>query len=206
MLVHDRFVFIHNQKCGGVFVRELLERELGAKALEEPLPFRHVGWRQIPAAAADRPVLCYVRNPWDWYVSWYEFKRQHPAVGGDPLFEQLSDNGRYDFPRTVAKACAGEEAITDHTDLYTGSFSYSVGGVSPELLTVGRFESLVDDLERFLAAAGVALPDGAIARARTSGPANATRRRPYREYYDEDLREVVGDSCRELIDRFGYSF
>lgn len=206
MLVHDRFVFIHNQKCGGVFIRELLEKELGAEALREPRPHRHVGWRKIPATARDRPVLCYVRNPWDWYVSWYQFKRQRPAAGGDPIFDRLSDGGRRGFAETVAAACAGEGTESDDRDLYSLSFSYSAGGVDPGLLTVGRFESLIDDLAGFLAAAGVELPRGAIARARARKPANATRHRPYPEYYDAALRDTVGESCASLIERFGYAF
>ena len=27
----------------------------------------------MPPEAEGRPVLMYVRNPWDWYVSWYHF-------------------------------------------------------------------------------------------------------------------------------------
>ena len=71
---------------------------------------------------------------------------------------------------------------------------------------MGRFESLVDDLGGFLDSAGVELPDGAIERIRSAAPLNASERGPYRDYYDDELRDLVGESCRPLIERFGYAF
>ena len=218
MLVHDRFVFIHNQKCGGVFVRETLGRELGAAVRQHA--FRHAGWSEIPAAARGLPVLCYVRNPWDWYVSWYQFKRQCPSARG-PLFDLLSDRGEYDFRRTVQNACelrgfpsclpegriVARDPTVDRADVCTTAFLYSVGaGLDSSLLTVGRFESLVEDLQVFLSRAGVELPDGAVAHTKAGASLNASERGHYRDYYDAELRDTVGESCMTLIERFGYSF
>lgn len=205
MLIHERFIFIHNQKCGGTFVRTLLKRELGEESLRAR-SHQHGGWDRIPAAAEGLPVLCYVRNPWDWYVSWYEFKLQDPTPTG-PLFTEISNNGRHDFAQTIRNACSLKHPIAGATDACTASFLHSVGaGLNSENLTVGRFESLVDDLDRFLSWVGVELPDDAIARAHATDPINATKRRHYREYFDEELRDLVGESSRLLIDRFGYEF
>lgn len=153
MLVHDRFVFVHNQKCGGTFVRRLLKQELGREALRDSVS--HDGWNKIPDDAAGRPVLCYVRNPWDWYVSWYEFKCQKPESRGK-LFNRLSGDCELGFAQTVRNACELRLPATGDADLCTASFLYAAGeGLSSENLTVGRFESLLDDLERFLELAGV---------------------------------------------------
>jgi hypothetical protein len=201
MLVHDSFVFIHNQKCGGTFVRKLLSRELEQSTLRDSLPSDHAGWASIPEAAKDRPVLCFVRNPWDWYVSWYEFKQQRPETRGK-LFDELSDNGRHDFAQTVRNACAISHPVLG-AGLCEMSFKLSVGaGLGSSQLTIGRLESLVDDLERFLREAHVELPEGAFARARAMQPINASRREHYSEYYENDLRALVGSSCKCLIDRW----
>ena len=40
-----------------------------------------------------------VRNPWDWYVSWYAFNRK--ATMSNYLFLVLSDGGQLDFKSTV---------------------------------------------------------------------------------------------------------
>jgi hypothetical protein len=203
VLIHTRFVFVHHQKCGGTFIREVLKRELGQEALEESIS--HAGWDSIPSTATGLPVLCYVRNPWDWYVSWYESKHQHPEARGE-LFNRLSDDDSNDFKQTIMNACELRHA-GGNEGLCTASFLYAAGGgLDSGALTVGRFETLIDDLDGFLREAGAGLPDGAVDRARTAQPVNAVERGPYRDYYDDELRELVGDSSRTLIDRFGYGF
>lgn len=206
MLVHERFVYLHLPKTGGTFIADALERELSSDAAVREIPGKHTGWDGIPDDAAGRPVLVYVRNPWDWYVSWYHFKLTMPRTR-DQFFNALSADGRLDFAATVRNACLLVRPITRGHDLYTSQFLASVGsGLDSELLTIGRFESLVDDLERFLGKARVRLSDGALARIRAQEPLNASDRRSYRDYYDDELRDLVGESCRTLIERFEYRF
>ena len=69
MIVTDRFVFIHLHKTGGQSIND---------AIASCIPgSRMVGYHfpcaDIPAEASDLPVVGIVRNPWDWYVSWYAF-------------------------------------------------------------------------------------------------------------------------------------
>lgn len=250
MLIHDRFVFLHVPKTAGTFLRRVLHEEVPGC---EPLPgmpgSAHYGWDQIPEEAADRPVLAFVRNPWDWYVSWYSF-----AVGQAPeTFERRREqqpffrwlfadgppgskdsaphsangaNGANPFATTLRRACAGfaggeerEELerlvgrfelarpLLEGHDFYTARLMVTVGeGFESERATIGRFESLMDDLESFFANSGVDLPDGAMARIRAAAPVGASDRRPYRAYYDAELRELVEASCGRLIERFGYGF
>jgi hypothetical protein len=203
VLVHDRFVFLQMRKTGSTFLVDALRRELpegSCRALS-----KHSDWGKMPPAAARLPVLVYVRNPWDWYVSWYHFNQMQ---GGTPngFWRTLSGNGQVGFTTTVRRACVGAAAIMGG-DLYSTLFRNLVGdGLDSERLTVARFESLFDDLEGFLASAGVALADGAIERIRAGSPVNASGHGPYREYYDDKSRDVVEEWCRPLIDRFDYRF
>jgi hypothetical protein len=41
---------------------------------------------------------------------------------------------------------------------------------------------------------------------RSAPPENASDRRPYRDYYTDELRDLVAERSRLIIDRFGYSF
>jgi hypothetical protein len=92
-------------------------------------------------------------------------------------------------------------------DFYTTRFRRFCGeGLQSDELTFGRFERLLEDLDCFLKAAGAPLSERSMARIRTAEPLNPTQRRPYREYYDGELRDLVADSCRMLIARFGYRF
>lgn len=197
MLIHERFVFIHMPKTAGVFLASALRRELPRESLESPDARPHAGWDEIPEHVRDRPALGYVRNPWDWYVSWYHFLRDGGAE--NPAFRRFSADGANDFATTVRNAC--------RDGLYMNRFLRLFGGgLDSERLTVGRFEALLDDLEAFLERVDVDLSAGGMARIRRGERLNFSRHRPYREYYDDGLRDLVGDSCRALIDRFGYRF
>jgi peptidoglycan/xylan/chitin deacetylase (PgdA/CDA1 family) len=245
MLIHDRFVFLHIPKTGGRFIREALSRELpNCHPVADQRS--HGGWDKIPAEASGRPVLAFVRNPWDWYVSWYSFVASRPpewrkeAWLTNALVSRLflhlasSENGTDDtaqcrvnnFPTTVRHACAGvvdeedrsnlervEEAfplagpLLEGHDFYSARLLASLGdGLHSDLLTLGRFESMVDDLQSFLRTVDVELPEGAWKRIRAMEPVGASVRGPYRNYYDAELRDLVASSCADLIERFGYRF
>ena len=202
--MHDRFVFLQLRKTGSTFVAEALRRELPEGACDDSLG-KHADWSRIPAEATGKPVLVYVRNPWDWYVSWYHFNQM---LGGTPngYWRMLSNGGESGFKQTVTNACELSRRIMG-ADLYSTLFRNLVGdGLYADELTVGRFESLFDDLGGFLTTVGVEVPDGGMERIRAAPPLKSSSHRPYAEYYDEELRELVGDSCRCLVERFGYGF
>lgn len=94
MLSTDRFVYVHEPKTGGTFVTSAVLRLHGvrwtpymrlATALRREVVRRgprgtlhyfsnkHGTCTQVPAAHRHKPVLATVRNPYDLYVSEYEF-------------------------------------------------------------------------------------------------------------------------------------
>jgi hypothetical protein len=203
VFIHDQFVFLEMRKTGSTYLVDALQRELPS-GIESPLG-KHAAWWQIPSEASGRPVLAYTRNPWDWYVSWHHFNLKQ---GGAPngFWRALSAQGALGFAETARKAVTLGTTIMG-ADLYSTLFRNLVGeALDSELLTIGRFETLFDDLESFLTVAGVELPDGAMARIRAGSPLNASEHGLYRDYYDDELRDLVGDSCRPLIERFSYEF
>jgi hypothetical protein len=203
VLVHDRFVFLQMRKTGSTFLSTVLQEELPSGTLSPGS--EHADWSKIPSGADDRPVLVYVRNPWDWYVSWYHFNLMQGGTGNG-YWRVLSERGELGFAETMRKALRASVAIMG-ADLFSTLFRNLIGdGLNSERLTVGRFESLVDDLERFLATAGVDLDADAITRIRARAPVNSSSHGPYGDYYDDELRELVGNSCQPLIERFGYGF
>lgn len=87
MIVTAEFVFLHYPKTGGLFVAQVLKelhrrtgrscREImlpNAKRLRGGGPDPHGTWEQIPAEHRGKPVLAAIRNPFDRYVSIYEFR------------------------------------------------------------------------------------------------------------------------------------
>ena len=239
MLIYDDFVFMHTPKTAGYFVKEALIAELAAPS--EQLK-GHAGWDSIPAAAVGRPVLMYVRNPWDWYVSWYHWmiginlsRKSNAEVqenqwlrllfGEDLKIADDGPHGVNDFATMVRSACENldprhplmaemiangdrhAEAVADGDDFYTANVKKVAGaGLGTDLLTIGRYESLFDDLAEFFTQNEIAVDDGLVPRMEARQPVNASPHRHYREYYDDELRDLVGRSCRELIEGFDYAF
>lgn len=85
MIITDRFVYLHMPKTGGTFVEKVLAQLLAGR---ETLYLdtstsegraklggtdHHETWSQIPLEYRDRPILFTIRNPYDHYVSHYEF-------------------------------------------------------------------------------------------------------------------------------------
>jgi hypothetical protein len=95
MITTDKFVFVHMHKTGGQSLGHILESCVpGMKHIGYHYPYH-----MLPAQYADLPVVGMVRNPWDWYVSWYAFNTR-PEVG-NPLFFIISDGFQADFKRTL---------------------------------------------------------------------------------------------------------
>ena len=98
MLVTDKFVFLHLPRAGGTFVYEIVRkffpsaREIGYHFPRELLPREY----------SHLPVLGVVRNPWEFYVSWYEHVR--PRNTASILFSWMSDNGKLGFEQTIRNA------------------------------------------------------------------------------------------------------
>jgi hypothetical protein len=132
MILTDRFVAVHEPKTGGTFVTSALFRLFGAKwnlrtrlasALGRHVTARgkygtfvftndkHGGCNAVPAAFRDRPILASVRNPYDLYVSQYEFgwwKRRQFL----PWYRRVPDFERR-FPRFPNLSFAEYMELTD---------------------------------------------------------------------------------------------
>lgn len=215
MLISAHFVFLHMPKTGGGSVTRVLRETFEPGYLcAGPGPDPHLSWRHIPPEVATLPVLGYVRNPWDWYVSWYHFHRARTATSKRLWRSAFAEET--DFATVVRAACTGR---VDHDraevragmqcgmDFYTARLHDVLGdGLGGERLTVGRFEHLFEDLEDFLRRAGVPVPHDFATRAKATTIENRATRGAYRDYYDADLRDLVGEHCAKVCERFGYTF
>jgi hypothetical protein len=229
MIATERFVFLHLHKSAGTFVNECLIRFVpGARRIGYHLP------RQlIPAELAALPVLGIVRNPWSYYVSWFTFQsaRRQPNA----LYRLLSENGRLGFAGTVrnlvelgtsrreldrvidalppsyghrginlpgfALAALRGRALGFYSYLYEHMF-----GSADRRLTIGRMESLRDDLPRMIESAGQALSRDMREFIRHGSPRNAAHHGPYADFYDDALRDLVAERDAPVIARHDYKF
>ena len=95
MIATSRLLFIHLHKTGGQFVNRLL--------LEHLADARRIGYHlprsEAPAELKSLPAIAFMRNPWDWYVSWYAFN--HATPQRNPIFRAVSEGGDADFKDTI---------------------------------------------------------------------------------------------------------
>jgi len=104
MVITDKFVFVHEPKTGGTFVRKALydlhhrsrprgilslilnRTPKGTRSYHE-LSNYHGTCHDIPKSESHKPILSIVRNPFDLYVSFFYFGwwRTHPEDSYDDI-------------------------------------------------------------------------------------------------------------------------
>ena len=199
MLITRYFVLIHLHKTGGVFFRRLCRDHLPSDWIVEESKQTHAGFAAIPDQYAHLPTIAFIRNPWDWYVSWYHWETQYLGSGRPPVpqsdthsWATLFGRGAYDFPRAVTNACTRREGrrpwevamqawdVDLLTAIYALRTGHYPGDMPPELadrdpddgrsVEVGRFEHLRDDFLSFLERHEVPAPAEFVEVVRTSPP------------------------------------
>ncbi len=102
MLVTDKFVFFHLPRSGGTFVSEVIKKffpsacEIGY----------HLPRELLPREYSHLPVLGTVRNPWEFYVSWYHhhYYDDRYSPRKNVPFCCVSENRSLDFFQTIQNA------------------------------------------------------------------------------------------------------
>ena len=95
MIVTKHFVYIHTSRTAGTFLNKLiLEHVPGARMLQY-----HGHLKDLPEEFSHLPVIGFVRNPWDWYMSMFsDYKRKKQYV-----FRIIAAGGARGFEPIVAR-------------------------------------------------------------------------------------------------------
>jgi hypothetical protein len=120
------------------------------------------------------------RNPWDRQVSWYHYKTKSRPADAKPTFDAFNRDRK--------------RAWVENWTLYTIDGSICLD-------FIGRYETLNADFEHVLAQIGLAgqlsLPHTNVSKGRNGS---------YREFYNDDSRDLIADWYRPEIEHFGYTF
>jgi hypothetical protein len=225
MLITKHFVFLHLQKTGGMFIKDVCSKYLPPDWLVQNDPRPHGTYRQLPAEFKQLPVFALVRNPWDWYVSWYHFARElarspegEEHMSRDSVIVWAMGSGDYEFAHATRIACTGvpdrpnpptwmRRLQDSDRDLYSHWYWICMGhAAEANNVEVGKFENLREDFISFLSRHELPVDDDFINRVRTEPAKNTSRHDAYQTYYDDELRQLVVHKARYLIGRYGYSF
>ena len=230
MIVTDNFVFVHFPRTGGTFITDVIMRFFPSA--------REIGYHLprclLPNEYSHLPVLGAVRNPWEFYVSWYH--HVWPRDAATPLHSWLSENGKQQFEGATRNALnlgadndrldALIEKLPDEVDYRkrnipnitkeslrkvrgTGVGYYTfrfnhLFGNADEVFFC-RVETLRQDLVRFFEGIGV-ISDELRDYVLRLDKKNIAEHLHYSTYYTPELAELVSIRDRQPIERFGYAF
>lgn len=230
MIVTEKFVFVHLPRSGGTFISEVIRKffpsahEIGYHLPRTLLPeeYRHL------------PVLGAVRNPWEFYVSWY--CHVWPRDAATTLVSWMNENGKLDFIGTTRNALnlgvnnqrldVLIEMLPEHVDYRkrnipnitkedmrrvrgsgVGYYTFRFNHLfgRTDDVFVCRQETLRQDLIRFFEKIGAAT-DELSDYVLHSDKKNIAEHLHYSSYYTPEVAELVAIRDRSLIERFGYVF
>jgi hypothetical protein len=136
----------------------------------------------------------FVRNPWDWVVSWYFYATDH---WGSPVRDQMSlkdwvsiHNACGCRPLTVR--CCYQPLVPQYNFLCDDQ-----GELMMDF--VGRFENLQCDFDTACEKIG-------ISKHKLDFKNKSQRSGSYEDFYDSETRDLVSNLFEKDIDLFKYSF
>lgn len=203
---NKRFIYIHLYKTGGTSIRQRLEKYDASYTL----------WHRVKSALTKSPVLpptlapkhasarqirsllgaelyhqyfsfVFVRNPWDWQVSLFNYIRR----GGDRnnkhynIIKSFKNFDEYIRWRCTVDVHLQKEHIIDDNGDRIVDF-------------IGKFETLDKDFETICKTLGLIteqLPH-----------LNSSNTKNHRSYYTTETRAMVENAYQEDIELFGYEY
>ena len=183
-MICTRFIYVDIGRSGSMNVRNLILTELNLSWIDA---HAHLSLRACRSLQPSHlPSFTVVRNPFDWYISYY-------------LRDLQIHRWRGSFREWVSATKMAELGYSHHW--------VDMGG--QEVDHVGRFETLSDDLDKIFAAI---IPDLVTSeQLREWWPRYCSYMRGIEQWlrdelYDTDMVEAVYKKDAVLFERFGYTF
>jgi hypothetical protein len=214
MFKTDDITYIHTFRTGGTFTR---------KSMEAIYPELKMVGHHFPLCKSNLKYKCIistVRNPFDWYVSAYHFCIKENIDLG---------TGFSDFA-SFLKTMLSFKDSDKHKELIKQEWhSFAIVGATPtelkkytkdtgfcswvfnnmtcfrEDVKFMRFENLTEDLIQMLKNNST-LTKEQEEQIKQETNSNITQRKPYKEYYTDELVSLVYEKDKIMFDKFNYVF
>ena len=200
MVLHEfKCVFIHIPKTGGISIADKLgipKEKQGHKSLKGFQSYKD-----------DYFKFCFVRNPWDRFISCYfYFKKYGRKLGSDISSGKIINkfNDFDDFVNSFNKIRGiSEPNFMDRFKSKTKEFNSShfynqMYWIDKKIDFIGRFENLQSDFNIVCDKIGI--------ENKNLSWENKSKHKHYTEYYNDRTRKIVGKIYKKDIIYFGYKF
>jgi hypothetical protein len=189
----------------GTSIRKSLEKYVKRPVLRRILEeinagnkLSHPRWQTFPAHIKAREVrkrlpaeiydnffkFAFVRNPWDWQVSLYQYMLTNKGHHQHSIIAAMKDFDEYLVWR-----------VTEDKKLQKDFITSANGDVIVDF--VGRYERLTEDFHHVCKVLGL---DASLPHL------NKSSHREYKSYYNAETRRIVEEHFREDTELFGYTF
>lgn len=188
----NNFVFVHIPKCGGRSIKKVFDIKTHDHYGISKLGFNPTDY--CPNLSIDDLFkFAFVRNPWDRFVSAYEYLKR----GGIPRFDRPKTlTIKQEYP--IFKDFILAKHVWEQWVFFKPQLNFITVDGSIKTDFFGRFENFQNDFN-FIC--------DQINYPRVKLPhVNATKHIHYTEYYDEQSIKLIGRSFEKDIDTFKYRF
>jgi hypothetical protein len=218
MVVTDKFVFLHLQKCGGSFIRDYILNNIPNSVMVRP---QHDGYDKIKGKHINKPIIGIIRNPWDWYVSVYHYHKPSKGSFMEPLIKEggsfkgflklflNKDDGKI---HNLNFNWMGKMNVGPYTYRVVRTFNdkglkiESIDDMNLKKVELIKMENLVPNFKMFLDKNNIKLSKSQLVNLENKPKVNTSNRTHYSNYYDEETIDLVLKKDNQLINLFGYEF
>lgn len=209
-----KFVFLAVPRTGSTTVRKILDDYSDVKSLHiskvtDMYPYyHHIPAGKLKKIFADKGwdwgsyrKFCVVRNPYDRVVSLYH--HNHKMIENK---EKRKRPLKYFFLKRIGVTYQTFYEYVNKLNTLNGLATSLENFISDEdgnvlVEDVLMFENLKSDLSRYLNNLGIQIKREDVPHLNSS-----SRRKNYKNYYDEETRQIIKRLYAYEIERFGYSY
>ena len=215
MVISKDYILIHLQKCGGTYLKKIIEKYSNGKNMRP----EHNGVKDIKPHHKNKLLIGTIRNPWSWYVSLYHSHYKN----GTSFFKNTFKNKK-NFNEWVI-GFLNEKNKTYH-DLnfkkishhnigaytyrmlkcYTTDGSLNADKISQKINIIKIEDNLGKGFLYLLDKNNILLRDNIKTAILDTKKIHTSKHKHYSEYYTPESIELVKNKDKIIIDLFDYEF
>jgi hypothetical protein len=218
-MINNKFIHIHLPRHAGQHIRGLIHEkkacydflvEKSHLTLKESL--KELSKHQSGTV----PSFCFIRNPWDWYVSRYFFRKKETISTGPATDVEKFSNDIEGFRKHLyildkhieqgvpLKPLKGKGLARIWRRETLNKFYQEM--TYPGVTYICRFENLSKELPDILENLYPQVFKKQEISMRIKRKVNESSHLHYVKYYNDELREMIYQWDKDFIEKFGYEF